>query len=163
MRIILVFLMFRMSLFGSSLKVGENAPSFILNDQDGKQHQLSDYKGKKLVIYFFPKAFTPGWTKQACGLRDSYSDFASKNISILGVSYDSQNKLARFKEEHSLDFDFLSDAEKIMGDLYDVNSFYFFPQRKTFLIDENGILVHIIDSVNITSHAHDILSIFKKM
>ena len=60
MRIILIFLMFKMSLFVSSLKVGENAPNFILNDQDGKQHQLSDYKGKKLVIYFFPKAFTPG-------------------------------------------------------------------------------------------------------
>jgi len=60
MRIILIFLMFKMSLFGSSLKIGENAPSFILNDQGGKQHQLSDYKGKKLVIYFFPKAFTPG-------------------------------------------------------------------------------------------------------
>ena len=60
MRIILIFLMFKMSLFGSSLKVGENAPDFILNDQDGKQHQLSDYQGKKLVIYFFPKAFTPG-------------------------------------------------------------------------------------------------------
>ena len=60
MRIILIFLMFKMELFGSSLKVGENATNFILNDQDGKQHQLSDYKGKKLVIYFFPKAFTPG-------------------------------------------------------------------------------------------------------
>ena len=60
MRIILIFLMFKMSLFGSSLTLGENAPSFILNDQDGKQHQLSDYKGEKLVIYFFPKAFTPG-------------------------------------------------------------------------------------------------------
>ncbi len=60
MRIILIFLMFKMSLFSSSLKIGENAPDFILNDQDGKQHQLSDYRGKKLVIYFFPKAFTPG-------------------------------------------------------------------------------------------------------
>ena len=60
MRIILVFLMLKMSLFGSSLKIGENAPNFILNNQDGKQRQLSDYKGKKLVIYFFPKAFTPG-------------------------------------------------------------------------------------------------------
>ncbi len=60
MRILLIFLMFKMSLFSSSLKIGENAPDFILNDQDGKQHQLSDYRGKKLVIYFFPKAFTPG-------------------------------------------------------------------------------------------------------
>ena len=163
MRIILVFLMLKMSLFGSSLKIGENAPNFILNDQDGKQHQLSDYKGKKLVIYFFPKAFTPGWTKQACGLRDIYSDFALNNISVLGVSYDSESKLSEFKEQYNLEFDLLSDSKKTMGELYDVNSFYFFPQRKTFLIDENGVLVHIIDSVNINSHANDILAIFKKL
>ena len=98
MRILLIFLMFKISLFGSSLKVGENAPNFILNDQDGKQHQLSDYEGKKLVIYFFPKAFTPGWTKQACGLRDNYSDFTLNNISVLGVSYDSESKLSEFKK-----------------------------------------------------------------
>ena len=150
-----------MSLFGSSLKVGENAPDFILNDQDGKQHQLSDYKGEKLVIYFFPKAFTPGWTKQACGLRDS--DFTLNNISVLGVSYDSESKLSEFKKQYNLEFDLLSDSKKTMGELYDVNSFYFFPQRKTFLIDEDGILVHIIDSVNINSHANDILAIFKKL
>ena len=163
MRIILVFLMLKMSLFGSSLKIGENAPNFILNDQDGKQHQLSDYKGKKLVIYFFPKAFTPGWTKQACGLRDIYSDFALNNISVLGVSYDSESKLSEFKEQYNLEFDLLSDSKKTMGELYDVNSFYFFPQRKTFLIDENGVLVYIIDSVSINSHADDILAIFKKI
>ena len=163
MRIILVFLMLKMSLFGSSLKIGENAPNFILNDQDGKQHQLSDYKGKKLVIYFFPKAFTPGWTKQACGLRAIYSDFALNNISVLGVSYDSESKLSEFKKQYNLEFDLLSDSKKIMGELYDVNSFYFFPQRKTFLIDQNGVLVHIIESVNINSHADDILEIFKKL
>lgn len=163
MRIILVFLMLKMSLFGSSLKIGENAPNFILNDQDGKQHQLSDYKGKKLVIYFFPKAFTPGWTKQACGLRAIYSDFVLNDISVLGVSYDSESKLSEFKEQYNFEFDLLSDSKKTMGELYDVNSFYFFPQRKTFLIDQNGVLVHIIESVNINSHADDILEIFKKL
>ena len=152
-----------MSLFGSSLKVGENAPNFILNDQDGKQHQLSDYKGKKLVIYFFPKAITTGWTKQACGLRDNYSSFNFNNISILGVSFDSESKLAEFKEKYDLEFDLLSDSKKTMGEQYDVNSFYFFPQRKTFLIDENGVLVHKIDSVNINNHADEILLIFKKL
>ena len=163
MRIILVFLMFKMSLFGSSLKIGENAPNFILNDQDGKQHQLSDYKGKKLVIYFFPKVFTPGWTKQACGLRDNYTSFKTNNISILGVSYDSESKLSEYKKQYNLEFDLLSDSKKTMGELYDVNSFYFFPQRKTFLINEEGKLVHVINSVNIDSHANDILEIFKKI
>ena len=155
--------MFKVSLFSSSLIVGENAPDFTLNDQSGKQHSLKNYKGKKLVIYFFPKAFTPGWTKQACGLRDNYTSFIENSISILGVSYDSESQLAGFKEKYNLEFDLLSDANKIMGKLYDVNSFYFFPQRKTFLINEKGVLVHVMNSVNINNHAEDILAIFKKL
>ena len=155
--------MLKLSLFSSSLTVGENAPEFSLKDQSGRVRQLSDYKGKKLVIYFFPKAFTPGWTKQACGLRDNYESFKTNNISILGVSYDSQAKLKDFKEEYDLSFNLLSDDNKVMGDLYDVNSFFFFPQRKTFLIDEKGVLVHIINSVNINNHAEDILKIFKNL
>lgn len=155
--------MFKVSLFSSSLIIGENAPNFTLDDQDGNQHELKHYKGKKLVVYFFPKSFTPGWTKQACGLRDNYTKFKMNNISILGVSYDSGIQLKEFKEKYNLEFNLLSDSEKIMGELYDVNSFYFFPQRKTFLIDEDGKLVHIIDSVNIGSHADEILEIFKKL
>lgn len=155
--------MLKFSLFSSSLPIGETAPEFSLKDQSGKIRRLSDYKGKKLVIYFFPKAFTPGWTKQACGLRDNYNSFETNNISILGVSYDSQNKLKNFKEEYNLGFNLLSDNKKVMGNLYDVNSFYFFPQRKTFLIDEKGVLVHIINSVNINNHAEDILKIFKNL
>ena len=155
--------MMKLSLFSSSLTIGEKAPNFNLKDQDGKIHQLNDYKGKKLIIYFFPKAFTPGWTKQACGLRDNYSSFRTKNISILGVSYDSKSKLKDFKERYELKFNLLSDNDKVMGSLYDVTTFYFFPQRKTFLIDENGILVHIINSVNINNHSEDILTIFKNI
>ena len=155
--------MLKLSLFSSSITIGENAPEFSLKDQSGRVRQLSDYKGKKLVIYFFPKAFTPGWTKQACGLRDNYNSFETNDISILGVSYDSQNKLKNFKEEYNLSFNLLSDNKKVMGNLYDVNSFYFFPQRKTFLIDEKGVLVHIINSVNINKHAEDILKIFKNL
>ena len=154
--------MFKISLFSSSLKLCDSVPNFNLKDQNGRQHQLIDYKGEKLVIYFFPKAFTPGWTKQACGLRDNYESFRKNNISILGVSYDTEDKLKLFKEKYNLDFNLLSDSEKIMGKLYDVNSYHFFPQRKTFLINENGVLVHIINSVNIDNHADDILKIFKK-
>ena len=155
--------MLKFSLFSSSLTIGESAPEFSLKDQSGKIRRLSDYKGKKLVIYFFPKAFTPGWTKQACGLRDNYNSFETNDISILGVSYDSQNKLKNFKEEYNLSFNLLSDNKKVMGNLYDVNSFYFFPQRKTFLVDEKGVLVHIINSVKINDHAEDILKIFKNL
>ncbi len=100
--------------------------------------------------------------KQACGLRDESKSFEDYNISILGVSYDSEEKLKLFKEEYNLPFDLLSDSKKNMGRDYDVNSFYFFAQRKTFLIDEKGILVHIFDDVNINSHPEDILKIFTK-
>ena len=155
--------MLKLSLFSSSLTIGKTAPEFSLKDQSGIVRQLSDYKGKKLVIYFFPKAFTPGWTKQACGLRDNYDSFKINNISILGVRYDSKTKLRDFKEEYDLSFNLLSDNDKLMGNLYDVNTFYFFPQRKTFLIDEKGVLVHIINSVNINNHAEDILKIFKNL
>ena len=154
--------MFSISLFGTNLKVGDKAPEFSLNNQDGEICQLGKYKGTKLVIYFFPKAFTPGWTKQACGLRDESKKFKDFNINVLGVSYDSESKLKAFKEEYNLPFDLLSDSEKIMGSEYGVNSFYFFPQRKTFLIDEKGILVHIFDSVNLSSHPKDILLKFNR-
>tara|TARA_B100000886_G_scaffold307218_1_gene240127 strand:- start:376 stop:675 length:300 start_codon:yes stop_codon:yes gene_type:complete len=96
-------------------------------------------------------------------LRDNYESFKTNNISILGVSYDSQTNLKDFKEEYDLSFNLLSDDNKVMGNLYDVNSFYFFPQRKTFLINEKGVLVHIINSVNINNHAGDILKIFKNI
>ena len=118
MKYLLFFTMFNMSLFGTHLQVGEQAPNFSLNDQNGKKHQLEDYKGKNLVIYFFPKAFTPGWTKQACGLRDESMTFKDLNISILGISYDSQDQLKSFKEKYNLPFDFLSDSEKLMGSDY---------------------------------------------
>jgi len=96
-------------------------------------------------------------------LRDNYESFKKNNISILGVSYDSEHQLKAFKEKYNLDFNLLSDSKKVMGELYDVNSYHFFAQRKTFLINEDGILVHIIDSVNIDNHADDILKIFNTL
>ena len=135
-----------MFLFGTSLRLGNPAPHFSLKDQDGKLHQLDDYKDKKLVIYFFPKADTPGWIKQACGL---------------GISFDSKSDLKSFKEKYSLPFDLLSDTEKVMGSAYEVNQYFFFPSRKTFLINEKGILVHIFDEVNLHTHPIDILKVFK--
>ena len=147
-------------LFGAYLKVGSIAPEFELKDQDGVLHRLDDYKGRRLVIYFFPKAETPGWIKQACGFRDEFDRFQENNISILGVSYDSENALKSFKKKHELNFDLLSDSDKIMGNNYGVNKFYFFPSRKTFLIDERGRLVHVFDEVDLHTHPDDILKFF---
>ena len=147
-------------LFGAYIKVGSIAPEFELKDQDGVLHRLDDYKGRRLVIYFFPKAETPGWIKQACGFRDEFDRFQENNISILGVSYDSENALRSFKKKHELNFDLLSDSDKIMGNSYGVNKFYFFPSRKTFLIDERGRLVHVFDEVDLHTHPDDILKFF---
>ena len=158
----LLIIMLSLSLFGTHLKKGDLAPGFSLKNQDGEICQLNDYSGKKLVIYFFPKAFTPGWTKQACGFRDESKNFEDLNISVVGVSYDSENQLKLFKDKYSLPFDLLSDPKKIMGSAYGVNSFYFFAQRKTFLIDESGSLVYIFEDVNLNSHPDDILKVFNK-
>ena len=151
-----------MSIFGKTPEVGEPAPNFVLEDQDGMIHKLEDYKDKKLVIYFFPKADTPGWRKQACGLRDNFSNYEKSNIAILGISYDSINSLSEFKEKYSIQFNFLSDSKKNVGKVYGVNM-HFFTSRKTFLIDEKGILVDVIDSVDINTHASDILALFDKL
>ena len=149
-------------LFGEIPKIGEKAPDFLLNDQDNTIHRLVDYTGKRLIIYFFPKANTPGWIKQACGLRDESENFEKYNIAILGVSYDTKSVLKSFKENHKLNFNLLSDSEKIMGKDYGVNRFNLFPSRKTFLIDEDGILVHVLNSVNLNTHPKDILDFFKQ-
>ena len=150
-----------MFLFGTSLRIGNPAPHFSLKDQDGKLHQLDDYKDKKLVIYFFPKAGTPGWIKQACEFRDEFQNFEDFKISILGISFDSRSDLKSFKEKYSLPFNLLSDTDKVMGSAYGVNKYFFFPSRKTFLINEKGILVHIFDEVNLHTHPIDILKVFK--
>ena len=151
-----------MSLFGKPPTVGEPAPNFNLQDQDGNFHTLSDYKGQKLVVYFFPKADTPGWVKQACGFRDESEKYKSINIRVLGISYDSKKSLKLFREKYRIPFDFLSDSEKIIGRKYGVNKFLF-PSRKTFLIDEDGILVRIIKDVNLNSHPSDVLRAFEKV
>ena len=92
--------------------------------------------------------------------RDEFERFKENNISILGVSYDSENALRSFKKKHELNFDLLSDSDKIMGNSYGVNKFYFFPSRKTFLIDERGRLVHVFDEVDLHTHPDDILKFF---
>ncbi len=157
---IILFIFFISCLAGSSLEIGVQAPNFSLRDQDGSLHSLSDYRGKKLVLYFFPRANTPPCKKQACGLRDKYDSFEKLNISILGISFDPEKRLKGFKEKHNIDFNFLSDTKKETATSYGVNK-YFFTSRKTFLIDENGILVKKINSVDVNTHADKILKLFK--
>lgn len=162
--IILILSFFILSGFRSSstyIKIGEKAPLFELLDQDEKLFSLKDYNGKKMVIYFFPKAFTPGWTKQACGFRDQYSVYQENNIEIIGISYDVRDRQKSFSEKYKLNFRILSDSKKKVSKLYGVNT-YFFPKRVTFLIDENGIVFDIIDDMSLSDYAENVIQIFKK-
>jgi len=149
-----------MPLFGKMPEIGKPAPEFSLHDQNGNLHSLADYKDKKLVVYFFPKADTPGWTKQACGFRDESEKYEALKIEILGISYDPKKALIDFKEKYRIPYNFLSDKNRVVGKKYGVNNFLF-TSRKTFLIDEKGILVHIIEKVNLNTHPLDVLKAFE--
>ena len=149
-----------MPLFGKMPEIGKPAPEFSLHDQNGNVHSLADYKDKKLVVYFFPKADTPGWTKQACGFRDESEKYEALKIEILGISYDPKKALIDFKEKYRIPYNFLSDKNRVVGKKYGVNNFLF-TSRKTFLIDEKGILVHIIEKVNLNTHPLDVLKAFE--
>ena len=141
------------------LAIGVDAPDFNLFDQDSVLHTLSDYKNQKLVVYFYPKDNTPGCTKEACSLRDRYSSFKEYNIVTLGISYDTPRSHKKFIEKYSLPFNLLSDSDKKVSRSYCADG-WFFPQRKTILIDENGLVLKIIDDVDVNHHAAQILNSF---
>lgn len=150
------------------LKVGDRAPDFSLNDQDGKEHQLKDYSGKKLVVYFYPKDQTPGCIKEACGFRDSIAAFKKRGIAVLGVSIDSEKSHRNFIEKQNLNFSLLADVEKKMVTDYSVwgeksmyGRKYTGTFRKTFLINGAGIVEKIYEKVRVGSHAEDILNDWK--
>ena len=141
------------------LNEGQLAPDFTLFDQDGTPHTLSLYKGKKVVIYFYPKDDTPGCTKQACSIRDSYDDFTNQDIEVFGISYDNSETHQQFIQKYKLPFNLLSDSDKSVSQLYGTKG-AFFPVRKTFLIDESGKIVKIYDQVSVLDHGNDILRDF---
>jgi len=144
------------------IKIGDSAPSFSLLDQNKKLHSLELYKGKNIVLYFYPKNFTPGCTMQACSLRDINNDLKEKDVVVLGVSYDSSEKHEGFSTEYKLNFPLLSDNDKSVSKSYDSNG-WFFPKRKTFIINQNGIIIHIIDPVDINTHNDVILSVIDSL
>lgn len=147
----------------SEIKTGQPAPFFEGFDQDGKKVTLADFKGKKLVIYFYPKDDTPGCTAEACSLRDNYDILTKNGIAVIGVSADSQASHQKFKTKHQLPFTLISDSEKKM--LKDYNAWgeksmygkkYEGVLRKTYLIDEKGTIIHIIEKVDTKNHAKQI-------
>jgi peroxiredoxin Q/BCP len=146
------------------LKVGDSAPSFSGTDQNGKQHSLADYKGKKLVVFFYPKANTPGCTAEACDLRDNYVRFQANNYELLGVSADSAKAQKKFEEKYSFPFALLADEDKSVIEAFGVwgpkkfmGKEYDGIHRTTFVIDENGTITDVITDVKTKVHASQIL------
>ena len=136
------------------LEVGTKAPGFTLPDQNGEQRSLSDYKGQKVILYFYPKDNTSGCTKQACAFGDLYPQFREKGAVVLGVSKDSVASHKRFEEKYGLPFTLLSDVDKTVIQAYDVwkekklyGKVSFGVVRTTYLIDEDGIIVKAFGKV----------------
>jgi peroxiredoxin Q/BCP len=148
-----------------SLKEGDIAPEFTVNDQNGNPINLSDFKGKKVVLYFYPKDNTPGCTAEACNLKDNYADLRAQGYEVLGVSTDNEKKHQNFIAKYELPFTLLADTEKVIHDKYGTwveksmyGRKYMGTARKTFLIDENGKIERIIEKVKTKDHAAQILS-----
>jgi thioredoxin-dependent peroxiredoxin len=148
----------------TTLKVGSPAPEFEALDQDGKLHKLSDYVGKKLVVFFYPKANTPGCTAEACDLRDNFARFEANNYALLGVSADSQKAQSSFRNKYEFPFPLLADEDKKVIEAFGVwgpkkfmGKEYDGIHRTTFVINEQGIVSEIIDKVKTKEHANQIL------
>jgi thioredoxin-dependent peroxiredoxin len=146
------------------LKKGDAAPNFSAKDQDGNTHNLSDYKGKKLVVFFYPKANTPGCTAEACDLRDNYERFQANNYALLGVSADNAKAQGNFKNKFDFPFPLLADEDKAVIEAFGVwgpkkfmGKEYYGIHRTTFIINENGIIDEVISDVKTKAHASQIL------
>ena len=147
-----------------TLKVGDKAPDFKVNDQDGNSISSKDYKGKKWVVFFYPKANTPGCTSEACNLRDNYKELQKEGYELLGVSADSEKRQKNFREKYNFPFPLLADENKEVINAFGVWGPKKFMgrefdgiHRKTFIIDENGIITRVIDKVKTKDHAAQIL------
>jgi len=147
------------------LKIGDKAPGFQAKDQDGNLTQFADFKGKKLVVFFYPKASTPGCTVEACNLRDNYKRFQSLGYELLGVSADTAKRQQNFINKYELPFSLLADVEKEVINAFGVWGPKKFMGREfdgihrtTFVIDENGIIENIIQKVKTKDHTEQILS-----
>lgn len=148
------------------LEIGIQAPDFELPDQDGVMYKLSDYKGKKVILYFYPKDNTAGCTKQACGFSERYPQFLEKEAVILGVSKDTVASHKKFQEKYGLTFTLLADPERKVIEAYDVwkekknyGKVSMGVVRTTYLIDESGIIVRANDKVKAANDAENMLEV----
>jgi peroxiredoxin Q/BCP len=153
----------------AQLKEGMKAPDFKGTDQDGKEVKLSDFAGKKLVLYFYPKDNTPGCTAEACNLRDNYNELLKKGFAVVGISADNEKSHKGFADKYSLPFPLIADTSKKILDDYGVwkeKSLYgrtfLGIARTTFIIDEQGIIEKIISKVETSGHTEQIFKIYNQ-
>ena len=146
------------------------APEFTLEDQNGKMVSLKDFRGKNVVVYFYPKAMTPGCTVQACSVRDSQSKLNDANIVVLGISADPVKKLKQFESKDKLNFTLLSDPEHKLIESYGswgmkkfMGREYMGISRQSFLIDQSGKIIHIMNKVDTKTHHDDVLNFFTNL
>jgi peroxiredoxin Q/BCP len=152
----------------TTLEAGQAAPEFNGQIQDGSEVSLSDYKGNKLILYFYPKDDTPGCTKEACSLRDGFDVLKDQGFKILGVSPDSLKKHNKFIDKYNLPFDLLADEDKSTMQAYEVwgpkkfmGREYDGVHRTTFVIDEEGNIEHVVKKVKTKDHAQQILDLYE--
>ncbi len=148
------------------LTEGQLAPDFVVKDDTGKDVKLSDFKGKKVILYFYPKDNTSGCTKEACDFRDSINLFEKNNTVVLGVSVDSESSHKKFKDKYNLPFTLLSDVDKNVVQLYGVwkeksmyGKKYMGTERTTFVINEEGKIVKIYNKVKVPGHVSELLKL----
>ena len=147
------------------LKIGDRAPNFTLNDKNGDPVSLSDFLGKKVVLYFYPKDNTPGCTRQACAFASAYDEFKSRGVEVIGISKDSVASHVKFAEKYSLPFVLLADPERQAIEAYGVwqekkmcGKVGFGVVRTTFVIDENGFIERVMPKVKPDTNAAEILA-----
>ena len=149
------------------IKVGSTAPDFKVKNTAGDEVRLKDLRGKKVVLYFYPKDDTPGCTKEACSFRDSFADFKKRGIEVLGVSTDSEASHKKFTAKYKLPFTLLADTDHAVADAYGVygekkfmGRTYMGVKRMTFLIDEKGKVKKVFEKVKPDEHAQEVLDAF---
>ena len=146
------------------ISVGDKAPQINLKDQDGRSVKLSDVKGKRVVLYFYPRDMTPGCTKEACAFQEDSTKILKKNAVVIGVSTDDEKTHQRFREKYDLTFPLLADPEHKLADAYGVwaeKNMYgkksWGVKRTTFIIDETGRVAHVFNKVSVAEHSKDVL------
>lgn len=139
------------------LSVGDTAPNFTVKDTNGNTVSLSDYAGKTVVLYFYPKDDTPGCTKEACSFRDNYADYQGKDVVVFGVSMDNETSHKAFTDKYSLNFPLLADTDGSLTKAYDVDGGGY-SKRVTYVIDGSGKIAKVYTTINTATHASDILA-----